>query len=195
MHEAAPGTLRRSVALFGAFRVEQTDPDRFYGLLARDSVRQVGQYVPLAGRTVLDVGGGPGYFAAAFAAAGATYLAVDADAGELSARGAPGPRTALGSGTALPVRDGAVDICLDYASAGAGAGERGQVDALRLGHGSRRAGRQRRVDGESRAESPNRPAWGRRIPQRCGCRCDLLIRQLDFWPLARLSAPAKRQRF
>ena len=110
-NEAAPGTLRRSVALLGAFRVEQTDPDRFYGLLARDSVRQVEQYVPLAGRTVLDVGGGPGYFAAAFAAAGATYLAVDADAGELSARGAPGPRTVLGSGTALPVRDAAVDVC------------------------------------------------------------------------------------
>jgi SAM-dependent methyltransferase len=109
--EAAPGTLRRSVALLGAFRVEQSDPDRFYGLLARDSARQVGQYVPLAGRSVLDVGGGPGYFAAAFEAAGATYLAVDADAGELSARGAPGPRTVLGSGTALPVRDGAVDVC------------------------------------------------------------------------------------
>lgn len=111
MDEAAPGTLRRSVALFGAFRVEQTDPERFYGLLARDSVRQVGQYVALAGRSVLDVGGGPGYFASAFETAGATYLAVDADAGELSARGAPGPRTVLGSGTALPVRDGAVDVC------------------------------------------------------------------------------------
>src|SRR5215217_4769783 len=93
---APQGTLRRSVALFGAFRVEQTDPDRFYGLLARDSARQVAQYAPLAGATVLDVGGGPGYFADAFAAAGATYLAIDADAGELSARGAPGPRTALG---------------------------------------------------------------------------------------------------
>lgn len=109
--EPAPGTLRRSVALFGAFRVEQTDPDRFYGLLARDSVRQVGQYVDLSGRTVLDVGGGPGYFAAAFEAAGARYCAVDADVGELSARGAPGPRTVLGSGTALPVRDAAVDVC------------------------------------------------------------------------------------
>lgn len=109
MIEAAPGTLRRSVALLGAFRVEQTDPDRFYGLLARDSVRQVGQYVDLAAKTVLDVGGGPGYFAEAFTTAGATYLAVDADAGELGA--APGPRTALGSGTALPVRDGAIDVC------------------------------------------------------------------------------------
>jgi arabinofuranan 3-O-arabinosyltransferase len=109
--EPDPGTLRRSVALLRAFRVEQTDPDRFYGLLARDSVRQVGQYVALAGRTVLDVGGGPGYFAAEFARAGACYLSVDSDVGELSARGAPGPRTVLGSGTALPVRSAAVDVC------------------------------------------------------------------------------------
>lgn len=114
MHQGAeypPGTLLRSVALLGAFRVEQTDPDRFYGLLARDAVRQVEQYVPVAGRVVLDVGGGPGYFAAAFEAAGADYLTVDADAGELSARGTPSARTALGSGTALPVRTGSVDVC------------------------------------------------------------------------------------
>ena len=109
--EARPGTLRRSVALLRAFRLEQTDPDHFYGLLARDSVRQVGDYVTLTGRTVLDVGGGPGYFAAEFARAGAGYLAVDADVGELAARGAPGPRTVLGSGMALPIRSAAVDVC------------------------------------------------------------------------------------
>ena len=109
--EARPGTLRRSVALLRAFRLEQTDPDHFYGLLARDSVRQVGDYVTLTGRTVLDVGGGPGYFAAEFARAGAGYLAVDSDVGELAARGAPGPRTVLGSGMALPIRSAAVDVC------------------------------------------------------------------------------------
>lgn len=103
--------LRRSVALFRAFRVEQSDPDRFYGELAADSARQVGQFADLAGATVLDVGGGPGYFASAFRAAGATYLAVDASLGELSAREAPGPTTVLGSGLALPVRDDAVDVC------------------------------------------------------------------------------------
>jgi len=103
--------LRRSLALFRAFRVEQSDPDRFYGTLATDSARQVGQFVDLAGLTLLDVGGGPGYFAAAFRAAGATYLAVDASLGELSAREPPGPATVLGSGLALPIRDGAVDVC------------------------------------------------------------------------------------
>jgi SAM-dependent methyltransferase len=104
-------TLRRSVELLRAFRVEQTDPDRFYGTLARDSVRQVGRYAPLAGATVLDVGGGPGYFAAEFTRAGAGYLAVDSDVGEVAARGMPGPGTVLGSGLALPVRSEAVDVC------------------------------------------------------------------------------------
>src|SRR5829696_1078402 len=90
-------TLRRSVELLRAFWVEQTDPDRFYGTLALDSVRQVGRYAPLAGATVLDVGGGPGYFAAEFARAGARYLAVDSDVGEVAARGRPGPGTVVGS--------------------------------------------------------------------------------------------------
>jgi SAM-dependent methyltransferase len=99
------------VALFRAFRVEQTDPDHFYGLLARDSVAQVGRYAELPGATVLDVGGGPGYFATAFAGAGAHYVGVDSDVGEMSALGPPTPGSVLGSGLALPVRDGSVDVC------------------------------------------------------------------------------------
>jgi SAM-dependent methyltransferase len=105
------GSLRRSAALFRAFRAEQSDPERFYGLLAADSARQVSEFADLAGRTVLDVGGGPGYFGDAFRSYGATYFAVDADLGELSAREAPGPGTVLGSALALPVRAGSVDVC------------------------------------------------------------------------------------
>lgn len=103
--------LRRSVDLFRAFRVEQTDPDRFYRLLALDSVRQLGRYTELADRLVLDVGGGPGYFAAAFREAGARYLAVDADVGEMAALGAPAPGSVLGDGMRLPVRSDSVDVC------------------------------------------------------------------------------------
>lgn len=99
------------MALFRDFRVEQTDPDRFYGALAADSVDQLSRFTALQDQRVLDVGGGPGYFADAFAAAGAQYLAIDADAGELSARGEPGPGTVLGSGMALPVRTAGVDVC------------------------------------------------------------------------------------
>jgi arabinofuranan 3-O-arabinosyltransferase len=105
-----PGSLRRSVQLLRAFRREQVDPDHFYSLLAADSVQQLGQWVDLEGRLLLDVGGGPGYFAAAFRGAGADYVAVDPDLGELSARERPGPGTVLGSGLDLPVRDSSVDV-------------------------------------------------------------------------------------
>ena len=67
----------------------------------------------LAGAVVLDVGGGPGYFADAFRAAGARYAGVEPDAGELTARGA---RTDGGlvraSGLALPLADGSVDVVM-----------------------------------------------------------------------------------
>jgi SAM-dependent methyltransferase len=104
-------TLRRSVHLFRAFRKEQSDPDHFYGILAVDSVRQISEYVRLNGAVILDVGGGPGYFADAFRAAGTHYLGVDPDVGELSARGALTPGMIRASGTELPVRTGSVDIC------------------------------------------------------------------------------------
>lgn len=104
-------TLRRTIRLFRAFLREQSDPDYFYRVLADDSVRQLAGFVRLGGATVLDVGGGPGYFSAAFASAGARYLGVDPDVGELSARGAPGPGMIRASGTRLPVRTGAVDVC------------------------------------------------------------------------------------
>ena len=103
--------LRRSVRLFTAFLHEQSDPDRFYGELADDSVLQLSRYTELNGRTVLDVGGGPGYFCDAFEAAGARYVGVDPDVGELSARGTPGRNMVRASGTELPIRDGAVDVC------------------------------------------------------------------------------------
>lgn len=104
-------TVSRAVTLFRAFRVERTDPDRFYRLLARDSAAQLELFVPLSGRTLVDIGGGPGYFAGAFRDRGARYLAVDADLGELSARNAPGPGTVLGSGLDLPFATGSVDVC------------------------------------------------------------------------------------
>lgn len=106
-------TLARSWRLFRSFRVEQTDPDRFYGDLARDSVAQLLSYTGpegLRGAQVLDVGGGPGYFATAFADAGATYRPLDADLGELTGRGAVVPGTVLGSGLALPFRDGSFEV-------------------------------------------------------------------------------------
>ena len=104
-------TLRRSVDLFRAFRLEQTEPAVFYGALAADSAAQVESYLSLAGSRLLDVGGGPGFFADAFEARGATYIPLDADAGELALHGRePGPRTVLGDGTTLPFASGAFDV-------------------------------------------------------------------------------------
>ncbi|MFD0802784.1 class I SAM-dependent methyltransferase, partial [Streptomonospora algeriensis] len=106
-------TLRRSAALFAAFRTEQTDPDRFYGTLARDTVAQLRSYAPLDGAVVPDVGGGPGYFADELRAAGARCVCIDPDPAELRLRGGRVPDTAvLGSALRLPVRTGSVDVCL-----------------------------------------------------------------------------------
>lgn len=102
--------LRRSIDLFQAFRAEQTDPARFYGALAADSVAMLRQWTPLDGRVVLDIGGGPGYFEDAFVAAGARYAGIEPDAGELTARGEATGNFLRGSGLELPIADGSVDI-------------------------------------------------------------------------------------
>lgn len=105
-------TLSRSVRLFRAFLVEQTDPDRFYGTLAADTVGQLRQWTALDSALVLDIGGGPGYFAEAFTAAGARYAGVEPDAGELSARGRAGGNALRASGLSLPIATGSVDVAL-----------------------------------------------------------------------------------
>ncbi len=52
-------SIRRSLALFRAFRHEQEDPEACYSLLARDAADQVEAYGgPVKARTVVDVGGG-----------------------------------------------------------------------------------------------------------------------------------------
>jgi SAM-dependent methyltransferase len=103
--------LRRSVRLLRAFRVEQTRPEVFYQAVARDSVRLLCRHDRLAGRVVLDVGAGPVQFAAVFAAAGARYVAVDANPRELTGPRPAGTSVLAGRGERLPVADGAVDVC------------------------------------------------------------------------------------
>ena len=93
------------------FRHEQPDPPRFYTALAADSAAQLATYVDLDGVTMLDVGGGPGYFRDAFTRAGARYFSLDADVGELAGLGDIAPGTVVGSGLQLPFADGSVDVC------------------------------------------------------------------------------------
>lgn len=118
---ARRATLSRSVRLLSEFRYEQPDPARFYGALAADTVAMVGDLwlaargEPPAGATLLDVGGGPGYFAEAFTGAGVRYVGVEPDPREMHAAparaGAP-HRFVRASGMALPFADDSVDICL-----------------------------------------------------------------------------------
>jgi SAM-dependent methyltransferase len=102
-----PGTgLRRSYQLFRDFLHEQDDPARFYGALATDSVELISEHCDLPGQVILDVGAGPLYFARAFEAAGATYLACDLDIGELEG----GSVAVAGRAEQLPIADASVDI-------------------------------------------------------------------------------------
>jgi SAM-dependent methyltransferase len=118
---ASRATLWRSLRLLSQFRYEQPDPPRFYGALATDTASMVTDLwrglhrATPAGRTVLDVGGGPGYFADAFNAAGLQYIGVEPDAREMHAGPAAVDRQTTyvrASGMALPFADGSVDICL-----------------------------------------------------------------------------------
>jgi SAM-dependent methyltransferase len=119
---ASRATLARSARLLSEFRYEQPDPARFYGALAVDTAAMVtdlwhGAHGDDAGTgMVLDVGGGPGYFATAFTEAGWQYVGVEPDAREMHAaesqrRGGPG-RYVRASGMALPFADCSVDVCL-----------------------------------------------------------------------------------
>jgi SAM-dependent methyltransferase len=105
-----PAPRFRSLRLFRAFRAEQTDPEGFYTLLAGDAVGQVERHIDLAGRTVVDVGGGAGYFSAAFGERGAHCLLVEPDPDELRSRGAARPGAVVGDGFGLPLRDASVDV-------------------------------------------------------------------------------------
>ncbi|MGY1435601.1 class I SAM-dependent methyltransferase [Streptomyces reniochalinae] len=104
-------SLRRSLALFRAFLREQSDPAHCYGLLARDAVAQVERYVPLGGRTVVDVGGGSGHFTEEFRRRGADCFLFEPDPRELHAGGRSPEGAVLADGYLLPLADGAADVC------------------------------------------------------------------------------------
>lgn len=118
---ARRATLRRAVRLLSEFRFEEREPARFYGALAEDTAGMVADLwrattgTDPVGRTVLDVGGGPGYFSKAFADAGMHYVGVEPDPAEMHAGPAATDHTGTyvrASGMALPFADASVDICL-----------------------------------------------------------------------------------
>ncbi|WP_329296647.1 class I SAM-dependent methyltransferase [Streptomyces pseudovenezuelae] len=104
-------SLSRSLSLFRAFRREQTDPEHCYALLARDSADQLEKYEPLAGRVVVDVGGGSGHFTEEFRRRGAHAYLFEPDLAELTARGQAPRHAVRADGYLLPLADGAADVC------------------------------------------------------------------------------------
>lgn len=113
-------TLRRAVGLLRDFRWEQSRPDIFYGNLAADTAELIDALLTdltsptgstaLDGQLILDVGGGPGYFADAFHQRGATYLSVEPDVGEMSAAGIDVSGSVRGSGLDLPFLPDSFDV-------------------------------------------------------------------------------------
>src|SRR5712692_3198198 len=108
--QATRSGLLRSVRLFRLFLAEQTDPEKFYASLAEDAVRQVAEHGELGGRTVVDVGGGGGWFTAAFRARGANCYLFEPDPAELYCRTAAPVGAVVADGYWLPVRDGDADV-------------------------------------------------------------------------------------
>ncbi|AWB84832.1 class I SAM-dependent methyltransferase [Corynebacterium liangguodongii] len=109
-------TLSRSLRLLRSFSYEQYRPGIFYGGLARDTAQLIdalwtdltGSRLP--GASVLDVGGGPGYYAAEFARLGASYVGLEPDVSELTAAGLSGYGAVRGDGAALPFADSSFDV-------------------------------------------------------------------------------------
>ena len=108
--QATRSGLLRSVRLFRMFLAEQTDPEKFYAYLAEDAVQQVAEHCELDGRTVVDVGGGGGWFTAAFRARGANCYLFEPDPDELHSRSTPPAGAVIADGYWLPVGDGAADV-------------------------------------------------------------------------------------
>src|SRR5215469_5269681 len=102
--------LARSIRLLRLFRYEQTDPGRYYAAVAEDAIQQVLGFCELDGRTVLDVGGGGGWFTEAFRARGARCCLLEPDLSELRSRSAAPAGAVIADGLRLPVADGAADV-------------------------------------------------------------------------------------
>ncbi|MBC3178217.1 class I SAM-dependent methyltransferase [Corynebacterium lujinxingii] len=107
-------TLRRSMRLLRSFSYEQFRPRVFYSSLARDTRLLIDDLsrdlrdTPVTGQSVLDVGGGPGYFAEAFS--DCFYVGLEPDVSEMSAAGLSGFGSVRGDGTALPFADNSFDV-------------------------------------------------------------------------------------
>jgi len=106
--EVRPGGVARMRELWRLFRNEREDPEPFYTWLADELAAALERrHGSLAGRTLVDLGCGPGYYTRALRARGATVIPVDNSADELGDD--PPEGALLADATALPFEDASVD--------------------------------------------------------------------------------------
>lgn len=101
--------IARSWAILTAMRHEQTDPVTAYTLLGADTAELLAERLELAGASVADIGGGPGYVAEALRERGARAVTVDADLEELALHGRTPVDAIVADGRRLPFADGSLD--------------------------------------------------------------------------------------
>ncbi|RIK08780.1 MAG: hypothetical protein DCC49_08470 [Acidobacteria bacterium] len=99
--------------LYGLFKRERDEPEPFYRYLASETLQWLNREgIEIAGNDLLDIGSGPGYYSAAFSAAGATVYELEFDHEELSERARQSTRTELltiGDAGRLPFADESFD--------------------------------------------------------------------------------------
>jgi SAM-dependent methyltransferase len=100
----------RARQLWTLWRNEVAEPEPFYTLLAREAVADLDRrHGPLAGRRIVDLGCGPGYYTRAFRAAGADVVPVDNSEAEMRLAGEPPAGAVIADAGDLPLEDASVD--------------------------------------------------------------------------------------
>jgi SAM-dependent methyltransferase len=102
--------LRRMGALLRSFRNQFDNPDQFYTTLAADTISLIERFESVAGKKVLDVGGGSGYFAEAFRRASAVSAFVEPLWDEMTDIGRGLGYGIVADGCRLPIADSTFDV-------------------------------------------------------------------------------------
>lgn len=105
-----PHGLPRVRLLWRLFRAEKEDPAPFYRLLAAEAAEDLERrYGSFAGKTIVDLGCGPGFYTEALRATGATVIPVDNDEAEMTMVGSGPEGALLADATDLPLEPDSVD--------------------------------------------------------------------------------------
>ena len=106
-----PGArVQRIRTLWRLFRNEREEPAPFYTLLAEEAADDLERrHGPLAGKTVVDLGCGPGWYTEAMRRRGAHVIPVDSDPSETEYAGEPPAGVVIADAGALPLDDASVD--------------------------------------------------------------------------------------